>query len=84
MDPQGKTNDKRYIRMRKDIRRRDKQIDRIMTRIKEDEEITLDRTNIRRYVRKFIQQCPCCQKMSQIKVPIHTMPFTTASHYPME
>jgi hypothetical protein len=55
-----------------------------MTRIKEDEIITLDRTNIRRYVRKFIQQCPCCQKMSQIKVPIHTMPFTTASHYPME
>ena len=48
VDPQGKTNDKRYIRMRKDIRRRDKQIDRIMTRIKEDEEITLDRTNIRR------------------------------------
>ena len=84
VDPHGKTNDKRYIRMRKDIIRRDKQIDKIMTRIKEDEEITLDRTNIRRFVRKFIQQCPCCQKMSQIKVPIHTKPFTTASYYPME
>jgi len=73
-----------FVRMRKDIIRRDKQIDKIMTRIKEDEEITLDRTNIRRFVRKFIQQCPCCQKMSQIKVPIHTKPFTTASYYPME
>ena len=28
----------------------------------------------------FIQQCPCCQKMSRIKVPIHTSPFTTASY----
>ena len=84
VDPHGKTNDKRYIRMRKFISKRDRQIDQIMTRIKEDDEITLDRTNIRRYVRKFIQQCPCCQKMSQIKVPIHTMPFTTASYHPME
>ena len=83
VDPHGKTNDKRLF-VCKDIIRRDKQIDKIMTRIKEDEEITLDRTNIRRFVRKFIQQCPCCQKMSQIKVPIHTKPFTTASYYPME
>ena len=28
----------------------------------------------------FIQQCPCCQKMSQIKIPIHTQSFTTASY----
>ena len=28
----------------------------------------------------FIKQCPCCQKMSRIKVPIHTSPFTTASY----
>ena len=28
----------------------------------------------------FIGQCPCCQKMSRIKVPIHTTPFTTASY----
>ena len=28
----------------------------------------------------FIKQCPCCQKMSRIKVPIHTAPFTTASY----
>ena len=70
--------------MRKSIMKRDKTIDKIMTRLKASEDITLHRTNIRRYVRKFIQQCPCCQKMSQIKVPIHTKPFTTASHFPME
>ncbi len=28
----------------------------------------------------FIKQCPCCQKMSRLKVPIHTTPFTTASY----
>jgi len=28
----------------------------------------------------FIKQCPCCQKMSRIKIPIHTAPFTTASY----
>ena len=49
VDPHGKTNDKRYIRMRKFILKRDKKIDRIMTRIKVNDEITLDRTNIRRY-----------------------------------
>ena len=28
----------------------------------------------------FIKQCPCCQKMSHIRVPIVTAPFTTASY----
>jgi hypothetical protein len=28
----------------------------------------------------FIKACPCCQKMSYIRVPIHTSPFTTAAH----
>jgi transposase InsO family protein len=28
--------------------------------------------------------CPCCQKMSMIKVPIHSHPFTTSRYYPME
>ena len=28
----------------------------------------------------FIKKCPCCQKMSKLKVPIHTTPFTTASY----
>ena len=28
---------------------------------------------------KFIKECPCCQKMSYLKVPILTSPYTTAS-----
>jgi hypothetical protein len=28
----------------------------------------------------FIKRCPCCQKLSQIKVPIHTSPYTTATY----
>ena len=37
---------------------------------------------MRTHIREFIKQCPCCQKMSQIKVPIHTQHFTTASYEP--
>ena len=39
---------------------------------------------MREHVRRFIRQCPCCQKMSYLRVPIHTHPFTTASYEPME
>jgi transposase InsO family protein len=39
---------------------------------------------MRQHVRKFIKQCPCCQKMSVIKIPIHTHPFTTAAYAPMQ
>ena len=39
--------------------------------------------NMRETIRQFIAQCPCCQKMSQIKVPIHTSPFTLATYTPM-
>ena len=39
---------------------------------------------MREHVRRFIKNCPCCQKMSYLKVPIHTQPFTTASYEPME
>lgn len=39
---------------------------------------------MREKVRKFIKQCPCCQKMSVLKIPIHTHPFTTAAYQPME
>ena len=35
---------------------------------------------MRRDIKLFIQQCPCCQKMSRIKIPIHTAPFTTATY----
>jgi hypothetical protein len=39
---------------------------------------------MRTHVRSFIQKCPCCQKMSVLKLPIHTSPYTTASYRSME
>jgi hypothetical protein len=39
---------------------------------------------MREHIKKFIKNCPCCQKMSVIKVPIHTHRFTTATYEPME
>lgn len=39
---------------------------------------------MRQHIKKFIQQCPCCQKMSVLKIPIHTHPYTTAASAPME
>ena len=72
-------SDKRYRTIRKDIKRREKKFTQALEELRADEEINLDPASIRRYVKKFIRQCPCCQKMSQIKIPIHTIPFTTAS-----
>ena len=34
--------------------------------------------------KKFIYQCPSCQKMSALKYPIHIHPFTKASYSPMD
>ena len=39
---------------------------------------------MREHVRRFIKTCPCCQKMSQIKVQIKTQNYTTAAYEPME
>lgn len=39
---------------------------------------------MREHVKRFVRKCPCCQKMSHIKVPIHTHPFTTSRYEPME
>jgi hypothetical protein len=39
---------------------------------------------MRENIRKFIDMCPCCQKMSYLKIPIHTSPFTNATYRPME
>jgi hypothetical protein len=41
-------------------------------------------TYMREHVNRFIRQCPCCQKMSYLKVPIHTIPFTIAVYESME
>ena len=35
-------------------------------------------------IRKFILQCPYCQKMAHIKTAIHSHPFTTASYSMMD
>jgi transposase InsO family protein len=52
-----------------------------------DSSITLIRKPVmylRTYIRDYIRLCPCCQKMSMIKMPIHAHPFTTSTYYPME
>ena len=38
----------------------------------------------REYVRWFIKHCPCCQKMSYLKVPIITNKFVTSRYNVME
>ena len=38
---------------------------------------------MREHVKRFIRTCPCCQKMSQLRIPIHTKGFTAASYEPM-
>ena len=39
--------------------------------------------HMREQVAKFIKNCPCCQKMTRLRNPIHTRGFTTASEAPM-
>jgi hypothetical protein len=40
--------------------------------------------SLRMHVKQYIAVCPCCQKMSMLKIPIHSHPFTTSRYYPME
>jgi transposase InsO family protein len=40
--------------------------------------------NLRSHVKRYIKLCPCCQKMSMLRVPIVTHPYTTSRYYPME
>ena len=37
---------------------------------------------MRQQVKQFIKNCPCCQKMSYIKYPIHAHPFTLSTYEP--
>ena len=39
---------------------------------------------MRSLVRQFVQTCANCQKMSMLRTPIHTHPFTLASYRPMQ
>jgi hypothetical protein len=41
-------------------------------------------SNMREHVRHFIKACPCCQKMSMLKIPIHTHPFVVGTYTPMK
>jgi transposase InsO family protein len=38
----------------------------------------------RQHVQWFIDHCPCCQKMSMLKIPLHAHGFTTSTYTPME
>ena len=40
--------------------------------------------NMRLDVKTFIKLCPCCQKMSQVKIPITAYKYTTSTYRPME
>jgi len=40
--------------------------------------------HLRELVRNFIRSCPCCQKMSYLRVPIVARRFTTTAPGPME
>jgi hypothetical protein len=40
--------------------------------------------SLRMHVKQDTAVCPCCQRMSMLKIPIHSHPFTTSRYYPME
>jgi transposase InsO family protein len=40
--------------------------------------------SLRMHAIQYIALCPCCQKMSMLKIPIHSHPFTTSRYYPTE
>ena len=41
-------------------------------------------TGLRTDVTNFVRTCPCCQKMSQLRIPIMTSPYTTATYNVMD
>jgi cleavage and polyadenylation specificity factor subunit 1 len=56
-------------------------VERTLSKLKSQ---NLEWKEMRDHVRKFIDNCPCCQKMSNIRVPIQTHPYTLATYRPME
>ena len=56
-------------------------VDRTLAKLKTQ---NLEWPEMRDHVRRFIDNCPCCQKMNYLRVPIHTHPFTLATYRPME
>ena len=57
-------------------------IERTVTRIRN--KLKKDWKGIREHVRLFIKQCPQRQKMSYLKGPMHSIPFTTAATESMQ
>jgi transposase InsO family protein len=39
---------------------------------------------MREHVKRFIKQCPCCQKNSFVRTPVYTFPFTVSRYEPFE
>ena len=56
-------------------------LERTLKRLK-DQKLTWEFQ--RQHIRYFIDHCPCCQKMSMLKIPIHAHRFTTSTYTPME
>ena len=55
-------------------------LERTLKRLKEIDEIWEFQ---RQHVRHFIDRCPCCQKMSTLKIPIHAHHFTASTYTSM-
>ena len=56
-------------------------VDRMMSKLTE---LKHEWPQMREHVKTFIAKCPCCQKMNNMKVAIHTHPYTLSSAKPME
>ena len=56
-------------------------LERTMRKLKQ---IKLNWPYMRNDVHTFIKECPCCQKMSHIKVPINAIRYTTSTYKSME
>jgi transposase InsO family protein len=56
-------------------------VERTLRKLKE---LKLNWPTMRLDVKTYIRECPCCQKMSQIKVPITAYKYATSTYRPME
>ena len=56
-------------------------VERTMKKLKS---IKINWPYMRRDVWTFIQECPCCQKMSQVRPPVTALKYTTSTYRPME
>ena len=59
-------------------------IERTLKKLQDNNMIESNWKSVRADIKKFLFQCPLCQKMARLKTPIHTHPFTTAAYLPMD